>query len=540
MMPEDQYLQYQAPQNLLNKLKSLFSKKYALLIIMILTALILLIPLLIFIISSLKTQEKTKPVPAPVKKEFKPVGEYVPDQIIVKYKEKYTREEIINLKEKLDAIGVISQDKVFDSDDPLLKNFYLLKLKKGSDIVKIRNELVSMTEIEVAEPNYIKTTQEIPNDQYFSQLWGLQKIDMPSAWNISKGSSSIIVAVIDSGIDYNHNDLPTDIIKGPDYLNGDLDPMDDCGHGTHVSGTIGALANNGIGVSGVNWNIKLMALKVVGPMGKDCGGPDGLAGNAVRYAADNGADVINMSLGSNGPCSSHAIDQAAINYAISKGVTVVVAAGNFGKDANLYSPASCNGVVTVGASDQNDQRSIWSSERSSNWGGRVDIAAPGTDIISTWMGNKYARLNGTSMASPHVAGVAALLLSVNPNLSNVQVRDCLVNNADPILTDKPIGPRLNTFKTLSACSGVPPITPTASPTPTSTAPTATPTLPPGVTASPTPVPATPPSGSTLTPTRITTPTPTPIQTYTCREANPGEQASRDSIQIGNLICEPNP
>ncbi len=380
-------------------------------------------------------------------KKYTPIpkdAQFIPDEIIIKYKKDYTFDELKILMSKLLKLGVLSQEMVYlSSDDPILKRYYLLKLKKNTDIAKLQEFLNNFEEIDAIEPNYILETQGIvPNDPSYSQLWGLGKIEMENTWDITKGSSSVKVAVVDSGIDYNHVDLPVNVFKGKDFVNNDDDPMDDNGHGTHVAGTIGATTDNGIGVSGINWNVELMAVKVMNASGK--GNTVGIV-NGVKYAIDNGAKVINLSLGGSGSCSAW---DGVINYANNAGAVVVVAAGNSNIDAAGHSPASCNGVITVGSTTSSDSRSSFS-----NFGSTVEIAAPGSSILSTLPGNRYGSKNGTSMATPHVAGVAALLLTTNPNFTPDQIKDCLVNNADIIPTDKPIGPRLNAFKALTLCTG---------------------------------------------------------------------------------------
>ncbi len=457
---------------------SFLLKEKSLLIGMILISAVLIVPLFIFISSTINQNSKTTPTPTLGDEEDDPFkAPYVADELIVKYKDTYTIDEIENLKSTLENLGVVSQRKVSDSDDPTLRNYYLLTFKKGTDVKKTKEKLNKLSEIEFSGPNSIISIHAIPNDPMYSDpgLWGLRQIYMPDAWEISTGSSTVLVAVIDTGIDYNHQDLPTGIFKGKNYTNSTNDPFDDMSHGTHVAGTIGAVGHNNLGVSGVNWSVGLMAFKVLGSSGR---GSSAWALEAIKDAVDSGAKVINMSLGANlRSCSSDY--QQFIDYAISRNVVVVVAAGNADVttggqaiDVANVSPASCSGVIVVGNSDQNDQRSS-----SSNFGSRVDIAAPGTGIYSTIPNNDYGNKSGTSMAAPHVAGVVALLLSVNPSLSPQQVKDCLINNADPIDTDKPIGKRLNAFKTLNACSGLPPITPIPSPAGPSPALTLTPTQP---------------------------------------------------------------
>ncbi len=407
---------------------------------------------------------------------------YKVDEIIVKFNEGYLpspqgqNPKWDKLHEKLSSLGVEKYEPVFESKDPALQYHYRLTLKKGSDVQKIREEIYKLDEIGSSEPNYFLKTQAVPNDPLYPSMWDLQKIQMENAWNIQTGSNDVIVAVIDSGVDYTHSDFVgrrfvhgKDFVTCDDYVinkdtsqilgcrepkSMDDDPMDNLGHGTHVAGTIGAVSNNSEGISGINWNISLMALKTQDKNGNGSGIE---IPKAIEYAVDNGADVINMSLGGPGVCSQGSVYETAITYAVSKGVVVVVAAGNDSKDASGYIPASCKGVIVVGATGPNDERASYS-----NYGSIVTIAAPGgnqaskctseTCISSTYPQNQYTAMKGTSMASPHVAGVAALLLAQNPSLTPDDVKRCLVESGDPISTDKPIGgKRLNAYKALNGC-----------------------------------------------------------------------------------------
>lgn len=413
------------------------------------------------------------------------------------------QEEYADVKEK--AGFLTSEPLIDESKAPTpLENAQVVKLEADTPISTALDAYKSLSTVDFAVPNSVVLPVDTPNDPMYSQEWGLEKIQAAEAWNVAKGSDSITVAVIDSGIDYDHPDLAAHVIKGENFVPGEDpgNPMDACGHGTHVAGTIGALTNNSTGVAGVNWNIKLQAIKV---FSGSCSGNLAPIVSAIHYAADNGAKVINMSLGGTGSCGVY---QEAVDYAKNAGVTVVVAAGNSSMDASNFAPANCNGVLTVGASTSSDGRASFS-----NYGSVVAIAAPGAGIMSTMMptsvlgtsrcsGSSYCLLDGTSMATPHVAGAAALLFSVNSSLTSDRVKEILVSNADSISTDQPIGPRLNLLKAIQAVDGGGGTTPTpASPsgtiTPTPTTPgEPTPTTPIGST----PTPTTPPRDNTPTPT----------------------------------------
>ncbi len=316
--------------------------------------------------------------------------------------------------------------------------------------------------IDIVEPNYIVTIFLTPDDPYYSStgswgqsysdLWGIRKINPEPAWNQATGSSAPIVAGIDTGVDRNHEDLKdnmwvntaeisnngidddsngyVDDYYGWDWANNDNDPMDDHGHGTHTAGTIAAVGNNSIGVVGVNWKSRIMALKFLNS------GGSGFLDNgikALQYAADMGARVSSNSWGCT--CNSQAMDDA-VQYEHDRGMVMVAAAGNSNADALDFSPASADGAITVAASDYNDAKASFS-----NWGQKIDVIAPGVDILSTratvnpmctasrTVGTNYCRVSGTSMATPHAAGLAALILSKNPNLTNEEVRQIIRTGA---------------------------------------------------------------------------------------------------------------
>lgn len=395
-----------------------------------------------------------------------PTAEYVPDELLVSYKDgkaphQINESEKLKLDEKLKTLGVVSQEKAYpDITEGDLSRSYLLKLESGLDIVTLQGQLSDINGIVSSQPNFIYQLFATPNDPQYGSLWGMPAINAPTAWDTSTGSNSVVVGVLDTGLDMNHPDLAGVGVSPYSAMTGGSGVTDYVGHGTHVAGTIGAVGNNGIGVAGVNWNVSIMPIQVCSSGG--C--PQVAIINGIYKAADSGVRVINMSLGTSAPgvdtCPPTQDTYKAIQYAISKGVTVVVAAGNDARDASQVAPASCPGVITVGASTPGDGKAGFS-----NFGSTVEISAPGVEIVSTIPGGGYKSLQGTSMASPHVAGAAALLLSVNPSLSPQQVSDCLVSNADPTSASSLIGPRLNIANAIANCAGVAGPIPTATPNP---------------------------------------------------------------------------
>jgi thermitase len=241
-------------------------------------------------------------------------------------------------------------------------------------------------------------------DPLADKQWGLAKVDGKAAWRVTRGLPETIVAIIDTGIDYNHPDLAGRVIKGRDFANNDDDPMDGHAHGTHCAGIAGASADNGIGIAGVAPGVSLMAVKVLSDSGS--GTTDAVCGGIV-WAADQGAHVISLSLG--GPGGKEA-KQAAVDYARSKGAVVVAAMGNNGANMAVY-PGASKGVIGVGATTAEDTRASFS-----NFGDWIAVTAPGHQILSTVPNGGFAAYSGTSMATPHVAGLAGLVRSAYPAL----------------------------------------------------------------------------------------------------------------------------
>jgi serine protease len=328
----------------------------------------------------------------------------------------------------------------------------------------VARRLANDAAVEYAEPDVRLFPQRVPNDSYYAQQWDFFEpaggINLPAAWDVTTGAANIVIAVVDTGI-VNHADLAGRLVAGYDFISSttvsndgdgrDADASDpgDYGcdgspsswHGTHVAGTIGAATNNGVGVAGINWVSKIQPVRVLGR----CGGyssdiVDGMrwaAGIAVAGAPANPtpARVLNLSLGGDGACGT--TFQNAVNDIVARGTVVVVAAGNANTDVANFTPASCAGVVAVGATVRNGGRASYS-----NYGAGVAISAPGggndAGILSTInagsttpTSDAYAYYMGTSMATPHVSGVVSLMLSLDPSLTPAQVLTKLKATARP-------------------------------------------------------------------------------------------------------------
>jgi len=270
------------------------------------------------------------------------------------------------------------------------------------------------------EPNMKFNTNYVPNDPYWSYQWGPAKIEADYAWDTTVGDPSVLVAVIDTGIDWDHPDLADNYVDlGYDWVHMDPDPMDDNGHGTHCAGIIAAAINNSIGIAGLA-QISIMAEKGLDAYGS--GWEDDLA-SAIIHAVDQGADILSNSWGGYG--ASELIHEAVI-YAYDHDVLVIAAAGNDATSTKFY-PAAYDGVLAVTATDRYDDPAWFT-----NFGDWVELAAPGVDIYSTVWNDSYTYKSGTSMATPHVAGVAALILSQFPNMTRDQVRLQLRFTADDL------------------------------------------------------------------------------------------------------------
>jgi thermitase len=308
-----------------------------------------------------------------------------------------------------------------------------VRVPSGVSIDEAVRYYANQPSVEFAEPNYTRTPSYTPNDPLLPAQWGPAKIGCPPAWDLSKGSAASVVAVIDTGIDLTHEDLRNKLVTGYDFAQNDADPTYTDPHGVHTAGIACADTDNGVGIAGVGFRCKVMPLKIF---------PGGLASTsaqAIVYAADRGVKVISMSYGS---YSYSQAERNATDYAWSKGVVLVAAAGNDNSALPAY-PASYPRVIGVGSTDSNDQRSLFSNGGSDH----VSVAAPGDDILSTYPGG-YTTLSGTSMACPHVSGLAALLFSLAPGgTTNTQIRNAIETTADPVGSWVAYG-RINAFKAI--------------------------------------------------------------------------------------------
>ncbi|NLX07667.1 MAG: S8 family serine peptidase [Phycisphaerae bacterium] len=407
------------------------------------------------------------------------------------------------LAEALASVAPLSVEEIVGADHTArqVNRLFKLTLPEGMPVLEVVAILSRLEAVIYAQPSYLFELCKLPNDASFDLQWGLQKTVCPMAWDIFSGIDSVVVAVLDSGVDYTHDDLVgnmwvnvneapgngidddhngyIDDVYGCNTYLGSGDPQEtlpqsllDHGHGTHVAGIIGAVANNekvGTNMTGVMWNGRIMAVNVVHPgmivreEFEDPNDPNSAiyVGYTVAmlptedivegivYAVDNGAEVVNMSLGSNLPDTSVL---GAVDYALDRDVVMVAAAGNeFRTDPDqldipqglLYwygtaYPAAFDGVIAVGATDPADQR-----VPATNSGSWVDLMAPGEDILSTLPNQSYAFWTGTSMAAPHVAGAAGLVLGYGRSMSppkyfsRKQIEEILKSSADNIDAENP-------------------------------------------------------------------------------------------------------
>jgi len=367
------------------------------------------------------------------------------DEIIVKYKSDTSDSEQATIEK---------EEKVTEQKD--IKEVDAKVLKATDD--KTSHELITefrrdhADEIDYVELNGKMEPLMVPNDPGYTSQWALPKISAPTGWDISQGSNSITIAVLDTGVNVDHPDLKNKIVLGYNVVDNNTDLTDLHGHGTLMMGIAGAQTNNSLGMAGVGIEPKIMMIRI-------CNNAEGWAywsdmAEAITYAADHGVKIVSISFG--GTSLSTTV-QNAVNYAYSKGVFIAASAGNSGSNTPSY-PAAYNHVVAVGATDSSDVKASWS-----NWGSWVDVTSPGVSIYSTNKSGGYSTVSGTSPACPHVAGIGALLASQNPSLTPDQIESYIENNTDDLGTsgrDDIYGwGRINMRKALAALSPVPPPAP---------------------------------------------------------------------------------
>jgi subtilisin family serine protease len=407
--------------------------------------------------------------------------DFVPGEVIVKFIPETDANSINS------ALSTLSATVLETTQTLGILRLALNEISVAEAIAIVNNDAALVGTIEYIEPNFIRqTTDTIPNDPLYNELYGLNNtgqtggtedadIDAPQAWDNQTGNN-VVIGVIDTGVDYNHPDLNDNMWTNPgeipdngvdddgngfiddfygyDFVNEDSNPFDDNRHGTHVAGTIAAEGNNSIGVTGVNWDAQIMALKFLNAGGF---GNDFDAIQAIEYAILNGAQLTNNSWGGGG--FSLAL-QDAIAAARDAGQLFIAAAGNNGSNNDIFPfyPASydLNNIISVAATNDRDQLAGFS-----NFGAiSVDLGAPGVNILSTFPGNNYGFLSGTSMATPHVSGVVALILSENPELTPLEVKELILRTTDeiPALTGITVSDgRLNAFNALGELTPAPDI-----------------------------------------------------------------------------------
>jgi len=398
-------------------------------------------------------------------------GTYVPGEVIVRYADTSSHTAIASVASSLNA--GIGAEMIYTDDIMGIQGMQVVKIPDTVSVQEAVKYYKANQYVTYAEPNYITylpkpignandNVQEantdtsgmiIPNDPDFPLQWGLYNsvntsagradISAPEAWNISTGSSDVLVAVIDSGVDYNHEDLAENCVNGYDFVNNDDDPMDDNGHGTHCAGIISAVTNNSLGISGVSWRSKILPVKVFDAEGMSNTVLEILG---IRYAEEQGAEIISCSWG--GYIYSEALKDAID----SSTALFVCAAGNEGYDTDEipFYPAGYNSanIIAVGASDANDVLTWFSNYGATS----VDLVAPGERIYSTLPGGTYGYMDGTSMATPFVSGTAALIKSKKPDYNAGKIKNLILNSVDKIYwlnSTCVTGGRLNAYKPLS-------------------------------------------------------------------------------------------
>jgi subtilisin family serine protease len=327
-----------------------------------------------------------------------------------------------------------------------IQDYYIAETIEGCDIETLCQQLRREPFIVDASPDYYAVIlSTFPNDMYFQYQYGLYNtgqvylpetglsgtegsdIKATEGWDWTTGSDSVIIAVIDSGVAWDHEDLHSKIVPGYDFVNDDSDPYDDHGHGTFAASIAAAETNNGVGIAGVSWHARIMPIKV---MNQDGYGSYLAISYGMRHSVDDGARVLNLSIGGRNP--SFILEDAS-EYCYSQGAVIVAASGNTGA-AVLYPAAYDDYCLAVAATDANDERPNWS-----NYGPQVDVAAPGYFVWGADYSpdepdnlNSYHWKSGTSFAAPYAAGAAALVMAYKPFLTNAQIMALIKYTADDV------------------------------------------------------------------------------------------------------------
>lgn len=364
-----------------------------------------------------------------------PTVEYASGQLVVGIADDATHTEV---QEAIQEAGATVEQSIGAIDSKVVE------LPAGQ-VDEAIDSLEASPALEYVEPEVVlKATDTIPNDALWHEQWGPQRVRAQKAWDATRGSPSMVVAVVDTGVDFSHPDLQGLFVDGYDFVNQDSTPRDDQGHGTAVAGVIAARTQNGQGQAGMCWTCRVMPVKVLDANGS---GTTSTIAAGIVWAANHGARVINLSLGGAGTTQ---VLQDAVGFAMSKGVVVLAAAGNSGTTTKFY-PAAYPELVSVAATTPNDSLYEWSN-RGKDW---VQVAAPGCDIAPA-RGGGYGTFCGTSAATPIVSGIAALALSLDPGLTAAEIHEALGRAAVRGVSSVQYG-RVDALRTLAALGLVAPL-----------------------------------------------------------------------------------
>jgi len=340
---------------------------------------------------------------------------YLDHEVAVNFKSLPTRDQLKQMSDDIDG-RVVKQDGLL-----------FLFRSRSQEASTVLEYFRAKDNVDFAEPHYLLMSNELneassfsqPNDQFYQEeyQWNLPAIGTEKGWSISRGNEDITIAVIDTGVDLDHPDLKNRLVNGYNVLGDNHQPDDDNGHGTHVAGIIASETNNREGIAGMTWYNKIMPVKAMSAEGY---GTTFDIAKGIIWAVENGANVINLSLGN---YKESNVLQRAIRYAYNHDVVLIAAAGNDSSQQPSY-PAAYPEVLSVSAVNYDGKLADFS-----NYGSYINISAPGVYIPSTYYKNQYASLSGTSMAAPHVTGLAGLIKSANPELSNKEIMEIIQSSA---------------------------------------------------------------------------------------------------------------